>query len=66
MATERAPKPPMLPTTRSSIDAYFQRVAPDAKEDVLAAYPGYPRRRALIAFGSSSTSQRPGNGRASL
>ncbi|MCV7237086.1 carboxylesterase/lipase family protein [Mycolicibacterium celeriflavum] len=45
-------KPPMLPTTRASIDAYFARVAPDAKERVLAAYPDYPRRRALIAFGS--------------
>lgn len=45
-------KPPMLPTTRASIDAYFERVAPDAKKRVLAAYPDYPRRRALIAFGS--------------
>jgi para-nitrobenzyl esterase len=45
-------KPPMLPTTQASIDAYFQRVAPDAKDEVLAAYPDYPRRRALIAFGS--------------
>jgi para-nitrobenzyl esterase len=45
-------KPPMLPTTAASIDAYFDRVAPDAKERVLAAYPDYPRRRALVAFGS--------------
>jgi para-nitrobenzyl esterase len=45
-------KPPMLPTTPASIDAYFARVAPDAKERVLAAYPEYPRRRALVAFGS--------------
>ena len=45
-------KPPMLPTTQASIDAYFKRVAPDAKDEVLAAYPDYPRRRALIAFGS--------------
>jgi para-nitrobenzyl esterase len=45
-------KPPMLPTTPASVDAYFERVAPDAKERVLAAYPDYPRRRALIAFGS--------------
>ena len=45
-------KPPMLPTTAASIDAYLDRVAPDAKERVLAAYPDYPRRRALIAFGS--------------
>ena len=45
-------KPPMLPTTRPTVDAYFRRVAPEAKDRVLAAYPGYPRRRALIAFGS--------------
>ena len=45
-------KPPMLPTTTASIDAYFDRVAPDARERLLAAYPDYPRRRALIAFGS--------------
>jgi para-nitrobenzyl esterase len=45
-------KPPMLPTTPASIDAYFERVAADAKERVLAAYPDYPRRRALVAFGS--------------
>ena len=45
-------KPPMLPTTSASIDAYFERVAPDAREQLLAAYPDYPRRRALVAFGS--------------
>ncbi|ULE32803.1 carboxylesterase/lipase family protein [Mycobacterium sp. IDR2000157661] len=45
-------KPPMLPTTRPSVDAYFDRAAPEAKDRVLAAYPDYPRRRALIAFGS--------------
>ena len=66
-------KPPMLPTTTASIDAYLERVAPDAervaqcgervaqcgasdgasdKERLLAAYPDYPRRRALVAFGS--------------
>ncbi len=45
-------KPPMLPTTRASADAYFARVAPEAKELVLQAYPGYPRRRALIDLGS--------------
>lgn len=47
-------KPPMLPTTQKSIDAYFERVAPDAKHDVLQAYPGYPRRSALIAIGSDA------------
>ncbi len=45
-------KPPMLPTTVASIDAYLDRVAPGDKERVLAAYPDYPRRRALVAFGS--------------
>lgn len=45
-------KPPMLPTTVAGIDDYFDRVAPEAREAVLAAYPDYPRRRALIAVGS--------------
>jgi para-nitrobenzyl esterase len=45
-------KPPMLPTTTASIHAYLDRVAPDAKDRVLAAYPDYPHRRALVAFGS--------------
>ncbi|WP_319436274.1 carboxylesterase/lipase family protein [Mycobacterium sp. RTGN5] len=45
-------KPPMLPTTQSSIDAYFDRVAPDARDRVLASYPDYPRRRSQIAVGS--------------
>jgi para-nitrobenzyl esterase len=45
-------KPPMLPTTQASVNAYFARVAPEAKERVLQAYPGYPRRRALIDLGS--------------
>jgi len=45
-------KPPMLPTTQASVSAYFDRVAPGEKDRVLAAYPDYPRRRALVAFGS--------------
>ncbi len=45
-------KPPMLPTTVDGIDAYFERVAPDARDRVLAGYPDYPRRRAQIAVGS--------------
>lgn len=45
-------KPPMLPTTQPTVDAYFARVAPEAKERVLQAYPDYPRRRALIDLGS--------------
>lgn len=47
-------KPPMLPTTRETIDAYFDRTAPEAKDRVLAAYPGHPRRRALVAIGSDA------------
>ncbi|WP_396905968.1 carboxylesterase/lipase family protein [Mycolicibacterium phlei] len=43
---------PMLPTTRASIDAYFERVGPHLREKVLAAYPDFPRRRARVAFGS--------------
>lgn len=45
-------KPPMLPTTTASIDAYIDRAAPEARESLLAAYPAYPRRRELVAFGS--------------
>lgn len=45
-------KPPMLPTTPATIGAYLERIGADAKDRVLAAYPDYPRRRALIAFGS--------------
>ncbi len=47
-------KPPMLPTTPASINAYFDRVAPGERDRVLAAYPDYPRRRALVAFGSDA------------
>ncbi|MCW2552882.1 MAG: carboxylesterase [Mycobacterium sp.] len=47
-------KPPMLPTTQPIVDSYFARTAPDAKDRVLAAYPDYPRRRALIALGSDT------------
>jgi para-nitrobenzyl esterase len=45
-------RPPMLPTTPTLVDQYFDRVAPDARDRVVAAYPGYPRRRAAIAVGS--------------
>lgn len=47
-------KPPMLPTTRATVDTYFARRPPGAKDRVLAAYPGYPRRRALVAIGSDA------------
>jgi len=45
-------RPPMLPTTRATVHDYLQRVAPEAKDVVLQSYPGFPRRSALIAFGS--------------
>ncbi len=45
-------KPPMLPTTPAGIDAYFDRVAPGARDRILGSYPDYPRRRAQIAVGS--------------
>jgi para-nitrobenzyl esterase len=47
-------KPPMLPTTPPSVDAYFARTAPESKDRVLSAYPRYPRRNALIAIGSDT------------
>ena len=45
-------KPPMLPTTEASVEAYFDRTGPEVKESVLQAYPRYPRRSALLAIGS--------------
>ena len=47
-------KPPMLPTTQPIVDDYFARTAPEAKDRVLGAYPGYPRRSSLIAVGSDA------------
>jgi para-nitrobenzyl esterase len=48
-------KPPMLPTTAGAVEAFFARVAPGARDRVLSAYPDYPRRGALVAFGSDVT-----------
>ncbi|GAS98457.1 carboxylesterase, type B [Mycolicibacterium canariasense] len=47
-------KPPMLPTTPAGVDGFFARRAPHARDRVLAAYPSYPRRRALVDFGSDA------------
>ena len=47
-------KTPMLPTTPDNVDRYFTRFAPDTKARVLAAYPRYPRRRALEDFGADA------------
>jgi para-nitrobenzyl esterase len=43
-------QPPMLPTTPTTIDNYFARVAPNSRARMLQAYPGYPRRRAREAI----------------
>ncbi|WP_422747735.1 carboxylesterase/lipase family protein [Mycobacterium sp. WMMD1722] len=45
-------RPPMLPTTRAGVEDWFGRCAPGARDRILAAYPDFPRRRALIAIGS--------------
>lgn len=45
-------KPPMLPTTLAGVESWFERCAPDARARILAAYPDFPRRRALVAIGS--------------
>jgi para-nitrobenzyl esterase len=47
-------KTPMLPTTPDSVDRYVARFTPDARAQVLAAYPGYPRRRALENIGADA------------
>lgn len=47
-------KPPMLPTTPPIIDSYFGRQLPQVRARVLAAYPGYPRRRAREAVGADA------------
>jgi para-nitrobenzyl esterase len=44
----------MLPTTPANVDQYFARFAPEARARVLAAYPGYPRRRALEEIGADA------------
>jgi para-nitrobenzyl esterase len=47
-------KPPMLPTTPDTVGRYFDQFAPEARARVLAAYPGYPRRRALETIGADA------------
>ena len=47
-------KPPMLPTTVAGVESFFARWAPDARDRVLAAYRDFPRRRALVDFGSDA------------
>ncbi len=47
-------KPPMLPTTPETVDRYLSRLAPEARARVLAAYPDYPRRRALETIGADA------------
>jgi para-nitrobenzyl esterase len=52
-------KPPMLPTTPASVDAFLARTAAADRDRMLAAYPDYPRRRALIGFGSDAMFSAP-------
>ena len=47
-------RPPMLPTTPDTVDRYFDQFAPEIRARVLAAYPGYPRRRALEMIGADA------------
>ncbi len=46
--------PPMLPTTPDSVDRLLCRLSPDATSQIGAAYPRYPNRRALEAFGADA------------
>ncbi|WP_186764256.1 carboxylesterase/lipase family protein [Arthrobacter yangruifuii] len=41
----------ILPTTAERIDTMFARTAPELKDRVLAAYPGYPSKRAAVDVG---------------
>lgn len=45
-------KPPMLPTTPAGAESWFRRCAPHARDRILRAYPGHPRRQALVALSS--------------
>jgi para-nitrobenzyl esterase len=47
-------KTAMLPTTPANVDQYFARFAPEVRARVLAAHPGYPRRRALEDIGADA------------
>ncbi|MCC9145305.1 MULTISPECIES: carboxylesterase/lipase family protein [unclassified Arthrobacter] len=41
----------ILPTTQERIDRMFSRTEPGLKDQVLAAYPGYPSKRAAVDVG---------------
>lgn len=45
-------KPPMLPTTLAGVENYFRSRPAHVRDRILAGYPEFPRRRALVAFGS--------------
>jgi para-nitrobenzyl esterase len=47
-------KPPMLPTTPESVERFLGHVAPAVQAQLVAAYSGYPGRRALEAFGADA------------
>ncbi|UWX98575.1 carboxylesterase/lipase family protein [Arthrobacter zhaoxinii] len=44
----------ILPTTVERIDTMFARTEPELKDQVLAAYPGYPARRAAVDVGGDA------------
>lgn len=48
-----------LPTDAARIDAMFALTDPDARERILAAYPGYPNPAAAIALGGDVTFWKP-------
>ncbi|QCQ90031.1 carboxylesterase/lipase family protein [Rhodococcus sp. SGAir0479] len=48
-----------LPTDAARIDAMFALTDPDARERILAAYPGYPAPAAAIALGGDLTFWKP-------
>lgn len=48
-----------LPTDAARIDAMFALTDPEARERILAAYPGYPNPAAAIALGGDLTFWKP-------
>ncbi|QEE62125.1 carboxylesterase/lipase family protein [Salinibacterium sp. dk2585] len=44
----------LMPTKPSRIDTMFKQTDPDARDRVVAAYPGYPSKRAAIDLGGDA------------
>ncbi len=49
-----ASKPPIVPITPKLVHHLFERTAPGKEAGVVAAYPDYPRKKALIALTTDS------------